>query len=84
VFHASCITFHSFSQRKWTVNGAITEDEMNGRYYLDPGTQKVTLDCLDAVSEGTYMLLTGARASGKSTRLIWLQQKLEAMGYCAL
>jgi hypothetical protein len=57
---------------------------MNGRYYVDPGTQEATIECLRAVEQGTYVLLAGARASGKSTRLIWLRQKLEALGYRAL
>ncbi|KAF8347795.1 hypothetical protein F5887DRAFT_1072145 [Amanita rubescens] len=70
--------------RRWAVDGGITENDANERYYVDPGTQDVTSLCLNAVSEGTYLLLGGARASGKSTRLFWLRQKLEAMGYWAL
>ena len=72
---------HSLSPRKWTVNGAINVDEVRGRYYVDPGTQDITTQCLSAVSDGTYMLLAGARASGKTTRLFWLHQKLVEMGY---
>ena len=48
---------------------------------MDPGTQDITTQCLSAVSDGTYMLLAGARASGKTTRLFWLHQKLVEMGY---
>ncbi len=57
---------------------------MNGRYYVDLETQNETSICLDAVADGAYLLLAGARASGKSTRLFWLRQKLNEMGYLAL
>jgi energy-coupling factor transporter ATP-binding protein EcfA2 len=60
------------------------EDDANRQYYLDPGTQKETVRCLDAVSDGEFLLLVGARASGKSTRLLWLRNKLEEKGYFAL
>ena len=71
-------------ERKWSIDGEITVNEANERYYVDPGTQKETELCLNAVLKGTYLLLAGAGASGKTTRLLWLQQKLEAMGYWAL
>ncbi|KAM6503857.1 hypothetical protein JOM56_000800 [Amanita muscaria] len=71
-------------QRTWNVSGAIHENEANRRYYLDPGTQEESERCLEAVSQREFLLLTGARASGKSTRLLWLQQKLEVEGYRAL
>ncbi|KAF8662782.1 hypothetical protein AX14_007009 [Amanita brunnescens Koide BX004] len=78
-------TSHLFATRKkWTVNGAITECEVNKRYYVDPGAQNETSLCLNAVTDGTNLLLVGPRASGKSTRLIWLRKKLEEMGYWAL
>ncbi len=57
---------------------------MNGRYYVDPETHNETSICLDAVADGANLLLTGARASGKSTRLFWLRQKLNEMGCLAL
>ncbi|KAF8350347.1 hypothetical protein F5887DRAFT_1069378 [Amanita rubescens] len=76
----------SFDARRWTLNEAISpkSNEVNERYYVDPGTQNVTSLCLNAISEGTYLLLAGARASGKTTRLMWLRRKLEAMGYWVL
>jgi energy-coupling factor transporter ATP-binding protein EcfA2 len=51
---------------------------------VDPEAQNVTKRCLDAVEAGTYVLLAGARASGKSTRLIWLRQRLEVLDYWVL
>ncbi|KAM6503837.1 hypothetical protein JOM56_000780 [Amanita muscaria] len=71
-------------QRTWSVSGAIHANEANSKYYLDPGTQEESERCLEAVSQREFLLLAGARASGKSTRLLWLQQKLEVEGYRAL
>ena len=71
---------HSFSpsDKTWCVNGGITVNEANERYYVDPGTQEESKLCLNAVEKGIYLLLVGARASGKTTRLHWLSQKLKA------
>lgn len=81
----SCF-IQSFSpiKRTWAVNGEITENQVDERYYVNPRTQKETEQCLTAVSNGTYLLLAGSRASGKSTRLRWLQQELAVKGYRAL
>jgi len=87
-FTVSSIAFHcihSFNPfRRWAVNGEITQEEMNGRYYVDSETHKETSICLDAVANGKYLLLAGTRASGKSTRLHRLRQMLHEMGYLAL
>ena len=76
---------HSFSlfDKMWYVNGGITVNEAIECYYVDPGTQEETKLCLNAVENGTY-LLAGARASGKTTRLFWLQQKIRMMDHCVL
>jgi len=71
-------------EKKWSVNGAIRETDTVGCYYLDPGTQRESTHCLDAVSTHQFVLLWGARASGKTTRLLWLRKKLIVMGYQAL
>jgi energy-coupling factor transporter ATP-binding protein EcfA2 len=70
--------------RKWTVNGAIRNTDLIGCYYLDPVTQSASQDCLDVVKAGQFVTLWGARASGKSTRLLSLQKELARMGYRAL
>jgi hypothetical protein len=70
--------------RKWTVSGVIRHTDITGCYYLDPGTQHASQVCLDAVLARQFVLLWGARASGKSTRLLWLRTKLASMGYRAL
>ena len=79
-------TAHSFSlsDKTWCVNGGITVHEASRRYYVNPGTQEETELCLNAVEDGTYLLLAGARASGKTTRLFWLGQEIQAMDHCVL
>jgi hypothetical protein len=78
------IYLFSVIEKKWTVNGAIREIDKVGCYYLDPGTQSESTRCLAAVTTRQFALLWGARASGKTTRLFWLQEKLISMGYQAL
>jgi hypothetical protein len=68
--------------RRWALDGSIREIDQAGCYYLDPGLQPASIDCLDAVQYRQYVLLSGARASGKSTRLLWLKKELESIGYC--
>lgn len=70
--------------KKWNMNGTIRQVDISGSYYLDPGLQKASNDCLAAVQNHQFVLLSGARASGKSTRLVWLKKELEKMGYKAL
>ena len=70
--------------RRWTVNGSIREMDQSGCYYLDPGLQPVSKACLSAVERGQFVLLSGARASGKTTRLLWLQRELRSKGYMAV
>jgi len=70
--------------RKWTVNGAIRENDIIGCYYLDPETHSASTRCLEAVSDCQLALLWGARASGKTTRLLRLKRMLMDRGYEAL
>jgi hypothetical protein len=51
--------------RKWAVNGAIRDRDINWCYYLDPGTQDASKVCLDAVMASQIVLLWGARAFWK-------------------
>ncbi len=67
--------------RKWSVNGSIRHIDISGCYYLDPGLQPASALCLTAVENSQFVLLSGARASGKSTRLLWLEMKLGSMAY---
>jgi len=65
-----------FRKRKWVVNGAIRSTDISGHYYLDFSEQEVTENCLDAVHDSHFVLLSGPRSSGKSTRLNVLEQTL--------
>jgi hypothetical protein len=76
--------FEDYGERKWNVNEAIRRVDTHGCYYLDPGSQKENKHCLDAIRRGQFVLLSGARASGKTTRLFRLQVQLEEMGYQCL
>jgi hypothetical protein len=71
-------------ERRWTVNGAIRETDLDGYYNLDLGTQQATRTCLDHVQRRKFVLLVGARASGKTTRLFRLQAKIAHVGFLAL
>ncbi|KAF8812558.1 hypothetical protein BYT27DRAFT_7087461, partial [Phlegmacium glaucopus] len=71
-------------ERKWAVNGAIREIDIPGSYYLDPRTQDATQRCLTAIFDSQLVLLPGARASGKTTRLLCLREELRAKGYKVL
>jgi hypothetical protein len=70
--------------RRWTVNSSIREVDQAGCYYLNPGQQPASEACLNAVSHHQCVLLSGAWASGKSTRLLWLQKELIKEGYQAV
>jgi hypothetical protein len=67
--------------REWTVHGPIRGTDVNGCYYVDPGIQDEYKHCLKALQRRQFVLLAGARASGKTTRLFWLKRELEAKGY---
>jgi len=57
---------------------------MRPYYYLDPAKQDETKLCLNAVLDRQLVLLSGARSSGKSTRLLRLQELIDDMGYQGL
>jgi hypothetical protein len=67
--------------REWTVHGPIRGTDVNGCYYVDPGIQDEYKHCLKALQRRQFVLLAGARASGKTTRLFRLKRELEAKGY---
>ena len=69
------------AERKWVVNESIRLVDIPGSYYLDFSKQEVTKSCLDAVKCSQFVLLSGPRASGKSTRLNLLAHSLKACGY---
>jgi len=56
---------------------AIETSDAGRYYYADPADQVETISCLDRLKTGGFVLLTGARASGKTTRLHRLMVQLE-------
>jgi hypothetical protein len=70
--------------RQWSVNGSIRRTDRSLYYYLDPGRQTASVDCLNAVEKRQFVFLTGSRASGKSTRLLWLTEELKIKNYKAV
>eukprot|EP01128_Nolandella_sp_AFSM9_P007604 TRINITY_DN421_c0_g1_i5.p1 TRINITY_DN421_c0_g1~~TRINITY_DN421_c0_g1_i5.p1 ORF type:complete len:618 (+),score=132.83 TRINITY_DN421_c0_g1_i5:76-1929(+) len=68
-------------KQSWTVNGAITADSREIYYYLDPALGNEEL-LLPHVREGNYVMLYGARASGKTTRAFRAMEQLQ--DYCCL
>jgi len=61
---------HVAPSRTWNVNGSIPEGDISGCYYLVPGQQNAAITLITAVEDDQFVLrLSGARGSGKSTRL---------------
>jgi hypothetical protein len=67
--------------RDWTVSEPLIRGLETVSYYVDPGIQDETKHCLKMLLRRQFLLLTGARVSGKTTRLFWLKRELEAKGY---
>nr|CAG8605562.1 6468_t:CDS:2 [Entrophospora candida] len=72
----------SLKCKKWAVNSAITQNERLDVYFVDPSEGNRTI--IEKINEGTYLLLYGPRASGKSTRILHLQEQLEENGYACI
>jgi len=73
---------HFIEEKKWAVNGAIRAGDPC--YQVDLGTQIETKHCLDHIRGHQFVLLTGARASGKTTRLFQIRSQLAAIGVRSL
>ena len=92
VFTSFCCTYYlisasgchriSLKRRKWAVNSAITQNERLDVYFVDPSEGNRTI--IEKINEGTYLLLYGPRASGKSTCILCLQEQLEENGYACI
>lgn len=81
--HVPVISSHlkalSLNRLTWTVNGAITHSERYSHYYLDQAPRNEEL-LLPHIRKGNYVMLYGARASGKTTRAFRAMEQLE--DYC--
>jgi hypothetical protein len=69
-------------ERRWTVHAGINDLYTSQYYYVNPVTQPETKECLEAVKYRRFLLLTGSRASGKTTRLYRLRAEINAAGDC--
>ncbi|CAG8604203.1 12284_t:CDS:2, partial [Ambispora gerdemannii] len=69
-------------KRKWMVNSAITREERPIVYFVDPTEQNVPL--LELIHRGEFIALHGPRASGKSTRVLQLQDQLNKKGFVCI
>lgn len=70
--------------RRWNVNGPIFGPMTSQCYFLDPAEQEQNSLIVDYAMRGKFILLTGSRASGKSTRLFRLSELLQENGYYCL
>ncbi|CAG8654767.1 4292_t:CDS:2, partial [Paraglomus occultum] len=69
-------------KRKWTVNSAITREERSIVYYADPTERNGPL--LELIHRGEFVALYGPRASGKSTRVLAIQDQLRNEGFVCI
>jgi len=64
--------------RKWTINSAIQNKFRNDVYFVD--LEETNVPLLDMILRGEFVALYGARASGKSTRVFQVMEKLKSQG----
>lgn len=68
-------------KKEWTVNGAIKDFNVASVYYVDPAEHEENQIVLDSIKSRQVLMLMGARASGKTTRLFRLKSQLTEDGY---
>ncbi|RUS14156.1 hypothetical protein BC937DRAFT_94264 [Endogone sp. FLAS-F59071] len=71
-------------RKKWSVNSTILPRERPNFYFVDPADQQKNVALLNNIVEGKYVLMHGARASGKSTRTWRVMEQLQEFGYFCL
>ncbi|RIB10437.1 hypothetical protein C2G38_2106101 [Gigaspora rosea] len=64
------------------VNSAITREERSIVYFVDPTEQNAPL--LESVHRGEFVALHGSRTSGKSTRVLQLQDQLNSKDFVCI
>ncbi|KAG0041842.1 hypothetical protein BGZ83_001237 [Gryganskiella cystojenkinii] len=64
-------------RRKWTVTSTILPRERQHVYFVDPADVKKNDDLLTCIGQGKYVLMHGARASGKSARTWRVMEQLQ-------
>ncbi|KAF0519593.1 transcriptional regulator [Gigaspora margarita] len=66
------------NKRRWTVNSAILDAVRKHVYFVD--LEKTNVPLLNMILRGDFVTLYGARASGKSTRVFQIMEKLKNLG----
>ncbi|CAG8470380.1 17950_t:CDS:2 [Funneliformis caledonium] len=69
-------------RKKFSINSTIMSWDRENVYYVNPLKQSGEL--IDLICKGDYVLLHGARASGKSTRTMQVMDDLEEKGYICI
>ncbi|RHZ75162.1 hypothetical protein Glove_217g51 [Diversispora epigaea] len=79
-----CPTVPVLRKKKWTINETIKPNEVQSVYFVDPAFNEKTTIFVQRIIKGSLLMLTGARASGKSTRVYRLIQQLHDHDYICL
>ncbi|CAG8807952.1 347_t:CDS:2, partial [Gigaspora rosea] len=66
------------NKRRWTINSAILDAVHKHVYFVD--LEKTNVPLLDMILRGDFVNLYGARASGKSTWVFQIIEKLKNLG----
>ncbi|CAG8636724.1 16268_t:CDS:2 [Funneliformis caledonium] len=64
------------------IDDAITRDERSVVYFIDPAERNVPL--LELIRCGEFVTLQGPRSSGKSTRVLEVQNQLQNEGFICI
>ncbi|KAF9172172.1 hypothetical protein BGX20_006216 [Mortierella sp. AD010] len=68
-------------RKKWSVNSTILPRERSSVYFVDPAEIEKNRELLENIHDGKFVLMHGARASGKSTRVWRVMEQLQLSGY---
>jgi hypothetical protein len=66
------------NKRRWMVNSTIENAMRNYVYFVD--LEETNVPLIDMILRGEFVALYGARASGKSTRVVQVMEKLKSQG----
>ncbi|RIA78879.1 hypothetical protein C1645_849727 [Glomus cerebriforme] len=69
-------------RRKWAVNSTITKEERPLAYFIEPNGNDPLFEMI--IQKREYVVLYGARASGKSTRVQRFRELLSLKGYVCI
>ena len=84
-FHCSYEFFSTATRakrKKWETNGAIGKSQRDIVYFVDP--LELSEPLLAKIRNGDFVALHGARATGKSTRVLKVIDRLEEDGFSCI